>query len=139
MSEFHNAQDVTVTGRAQKLSNWVIEVPWPPREASPNFRGHWSAIAKAKKAYRLKCSQLGLAQGLHLAPKAPTKVSVHLVFCQPDRRGRDWDNMLAAMKSGLDGLADAMGVDDRHWRVAFDVADDPVKHGKVIVSFEVLS
>jgi crossover junction endodeoxyribonuclease RusA len=139
MSEFHNAVNVTVTGRAQKLSNWVLELPWPARELSPNFRGHWSTISKVKKAYRLKCSQLGLASGLNLAPKDPTSVKVHLMFCQPDRRGRDWDNMLASMKSGLDGLADAMGVDDRKWRVAFDVSDDPVKHGKVLVTVEVVA
>lgn len=139
MSKFHDVQDVTVTGRAQKLSNWVLELPWPPREASPNFRGHWTVIAKAKKAYRMKCGQLGLAHGLNLAPKTATKVNVHLLFCAPDRRARDWDNLLASMKAGLDGLADAMGVDDAKWRPSLDVADDPVKHGKVIVSLEVLS
>ena len=96
-------------------------------------------IAKAKKAYRMKCGQLGMAHGLHLAPKTATKVKVHLLFCAPDRRARDWDNLLASMKAGLDGLADAMGVDDAKWRPSLDVADDPVKHGKVIVSLEVLS
>lgn len=137
MSEFHNAQNVTVTLGASKGRTWCLELPWPAKELSPNFRGHWSTVAKVKKAYRLKCSQLGLASGLNLAPKDPKSVSVHLLFSQPDRRGRDWDNMLASMKSGLDGLADAMGVDDRKWRVAFDVADDPVKHGMVLVTVEV--
>jgi crossover junction endodeoxyribonuclease RusA len=137
--EFHNTKKVTVTLGAQKLSNWNLELPWPAKELSPNFRGHWSTVAKAKKAYRLKCSQIGLAHGLHLANKKPTSVKVHLIFCQPDHRARDWDNMLASMKSGLDGLADAMGVDDSKWRPTFDVADDPVKFGKVLVSFEVAS
>ena len=31
--------------------------------------------------------------------------------------------MFAAMKAGLDGLADAMRVDDRKFRTTFDVAD----------------
>jgi len=31
--------------------------------------------------------------------------------------------MLAAMKSGLDGLADVLGCDDRQWRLQIDVAD----------------
>lgn len=87
----------------------------------------------------MKCAQLGLAQGLHLAPKDATKVNVNLMFCPPDRRARDWDNLLASMKSGLDGLADTMGVNDSKWRPSLDVADDPVKHGKVIVSLEVVS
>lgn len=137
MSEFHNVETVTVTLVPKKEATYQLELPWPSRELSPNFRGHWATVAKVKKAYRLKCHQLGLANGLHLAPKTPDSVKVHLLFCQPDRRGRDWDNMLASMKSGLDGLAEAMGIDDRHWRLAFDVADDPVKHGKVLVTFEV--
>lgn len=135
--KFHDVQNVTVTLVPKKEATYFLELPWPAKELSPNFRGHWSTISKVKKAYRLKCSQLGLANGLHLVSKDPTSVKVHLLFCQPDRRGRDWDNMLASMKSGLDGLADAMGVDDRKWRVAFDVSDDPVKHGKVLVTVEV--
>lgn len=52
------------------------------------------------------------------------KVKVSLVFYPPDKRKRDWDNMLAACKSGLDGLADAMGVDDRNWELSFTVASE---------------
>jgi crossover junction endodeoxyribonuclease RusA len=62
---------------------------------------------------------------------------VRLQFFKPDKRARDWDNMLAAMKSGLDGLADAMGVDDSRWRLSFDVADETVPGGLVLVSVEV--
>lgn len=137
MSDFHNAQNVTVTLGASKGRTWCLELPWPAKELSPNFRGHWSTVAKVKKAYRLKCSQLGLASGLHLAPKDPTSVNVHLKFCQPDRRGRDLDNLLASTKSGLDGLADAMGVDDKHWKLAIEMSDDPVKKGLVLVTVEV--
>jgi crossover junction endodeoxyribonuclease RusA len=46
---------------------------------------------------------------------------VGLVFVPPDKRHRDADNMLAAMKAGLDGLADVLGVDDSRWRLAFEV------------------
>jgi hypothetical protein len=40
--------------------------------------------------------------------------------------------MLASMKSGLDGVADAAEVDDKHWRLSFDVKD-PVPGGAVCV------
>ena len=139
MSKFHNAENVTVTLGAQKLSTFSFEVPWPAKELSPNFRGHWSLVAKVKKAYRTKCRSLGLANGLGTVAKDTQKVKVHLDFFPPDRRARDWDNLLASMKSGLDGLADAMGVDDSKWRPTFDVSDDPVKDGVVLVSFEVVS
>ena len=116
---------------------YVVELPWPDRKLSPNSRGHWAVTAKAKKSYRARCHQLGLLAGLGLAPKDAKSVSVHMVFYPPDRRGRDWDNLLASMKSGLDGLADAMGVDDRRWRLAFDVSDDTVRGGTVLIRFEV--
>lgn len=40
---------------------------------------------------------------------------VELTFYPPCKRNRDRDNLLAAMKSGLDGLADAMNVNDRRF------------------------
>jgi crossover junction endodeoxyribonuclease RusA len=64
-------------------------------------------------------------------------VFIALAFVLPDRRSRDLDNLLARMKSGLDGLADAMGVDDRHWRLAIEIAPEVVKGGAVLVTVEV--
>jgi crossover junction endodeoxyribonuclease RusA len=44
-------------------------------------------------------------------------LAVTLRFVPPDRRARDIDNLVASMKSGLDGLADALGVDDYRWEM----------------------
>jgi hypothetical protein len=38
-----------------------------------------------------------------------------LYFFYPDRRRRDDDNYVARMKSGLDGISDAIGQDDSEW------------------------
>ena len=68
------------------------------------------------------------------ALKAPPKgLDVALIFVPPDRRARDLDNLLASMKSGLDGLADAIGVDDSRWRLRMEVAEDTIKGGLVLV------
>lgn len=136
MQKTHN---VTVTLASKLALTYLIELPWPAKELSPNARQHWSAAARAKKAYRTRCRVLGDASGLSLVPKGTERVLVHLEFFPPDRRIRDWDNMVASMKSGLDGLADSMGVDDGKWRLSFDVSDDPVEAGRVLVSFEVQS
>lgn len=100
-----------------------IILPWPPVALSPNARLHWSALAKAKKAYRTECfyqaRHAGIAAGMF---GKDAKVHVSLEFYPPDRRHRDEDNMLASMKSGLDGLADALGIDDRHFKTTFEVA-----------------
>ena len=45
------------------------------------------------------------ASGLHLT----------ITFVPPTRRAFDLDNALARIKSGLDGLADVLKVDDKHW------------------------
>ena len=109
-----------------------LNFPWPSPQLSPNARKHWAAAARAKKAYRARCRAIASAAGVGQVLAGKGALEVHLTFFPPDRRGRDWDNMLASMKSGLDGLADAAGVDDRHWRLGFEVAD-PVKGGQVLV------
>lgn len=99
-----------------------LTLPWPPKELSPNARRHYQALARSKKAYREACAWTAKQQGA--ARLKPGALSVHLEFVPPDRRPRDWDNMLAAVKSGLDGLADVLGVDDHYWRISFNVADE---------------
>lgn len=98
-----------------------IKLPFPPASLSPNKRLHWAALAKHKKAYRAECFLKAKSQGV--GKSSAGKLHVSLTFHPPDKRRRDQDNMLAAMKSGLDGLSDAIGVDDRNWQISFQVAD----------------
>lgn len=102
----------------------MIEVhfPWPLKELSPNARQHYMAHARAKKKYREACRVLALAAGVKALSNAG-RLHVELTFYPPDRRPRDQDNMLASMKSGLDGLSDALGLDDRNFKTTFQVAD----------------
>jgi len=135
MSQENNS--VTVTLQCERLLTYEIELPWPGPLLSPNSRPHWAALARAKKAYRSRCRAIGQGQGLSIVKNAAKAVLVHLEFIPPDKRARDWDNLVASMKSGLDGLADAMGVDDSKWRLSFDVAGETVKGGLVVVRVEV--
>lgn len=118
--------------RCQFDKSYVLELPWPDRRLSPNAREHWSTTARHKRAYRARCRAIGESAGVGVLRGSENAVSVHLTFFPPDRRARDMDNMLAAMKSGLDGLADAMGVDDSKWKLGIEVSD-PVKGGIVLV------
>lgn len=131
------AHDVTPNTGCERALTFMLEFPWPSSELSPNARGHWSRLARAKKAYRTRCRALAGA-GAPLLSEAlqrlPESLDVALVFVPPDRRARDLDNLLAAMKSGLDGLADALGVDDSKWRIQIQMADGTVKGGAVLVS-----
>lgn len=100
-----------------------VTLPWPPAALSPNARAHWATKSRAAKAYRHACATLARAARLPV-PVAAGRLHVVLEFVPPDRRARDRDNMLAAMKSGLDGLADALGVDDRRFDLTIRVADE---------------
>ncbi len=101
-----------------------VTLPWPPKELSPNARLHWAALSRVKKQYRAACHAQAYMAGIRPGDLGPAKkAAVSLTFYPPDRRARDQDNMMASMKAGLDGLADALGLDDRNFRVTFDVAD----------------
>lgn len=52
-------------------------------------------------------------------------------FCPPDRKRRDVDNMLASIKSGLDGVADAIGQDDSQWQT-HTITRGPVEDGGAV-------
>jgi crossover junction endodeoxyribonuclease RusA len=92
-----------------KIACNQVLLPWPPKVLSPNARAHWATRSKAAKSYRNRCflgaKQVGLA-----APAGRLLLVVE--FLPPNRQRRDDDNLIAAFKSGRDGLADALGIDD---------------------------
>ena len=89
----------------------TVYLPWPPKELSPNATIHWAKKSKFKKSYRQTCWALALEAKLE-AP-SDSKIKLEITFYPPDKRHRDADNMVASIKSGLDGLADALRVNDR--------------------------
>ena len=97
-------------------------LPWPPAGLSPNARGHWSKLAKAKKEYRAACAWTAIEQGVHRIDAK--RLHLTITFVPPNRRAHDLDNCLARMKSGLDGLADVLGVDDKAWSLTISKADE---------------
>lgn len=112
----------------------TMTLPWPPAALSPNMRGHWAKLARAKKAYRSACKAICQAtpyNGGSLPPDAVLRVSMR--FHPPTRRRYDWDNLTARMKSGLDGIAEALGVDDAIFRPSMDVAEYSPPDGRVVV------
>lgn len=107
----------------------MIEVTlgFPPADLSPNKRLHWAKLAKAKKRYRQACWGITLEQ-LGAGVEVPDgKLELSMLFVRPDRRTYDRDNLTARMKSGLDGMCDALGIDDKRFsRIVVEVADDRI-------------
>ena len=100
----------------------MIVFPWPPKDLSPNARVYWARKAKAAKSYRRTCFYLA-KQAKVTAPKEGP-INLHIEFVPPDRRPRDLDNMLASTKNLLDGLAQALGVNDKRFTLQISVADE---------------
>lgn len=112
-----------------------ITLPWPPSALSPNQRLHWSKLARAKKAYRAECAWQAIAQGAK--PITAERLHVSLVFYPPNRRAFDLDGLLSRMKSGLDGLADVLQVDDSQWSLSIAKTDEIGGMVKVSITAEV--
>ena len=91
-----------------------VTLPWPPRELSPNARVHWRKKSPITKAYKHACWALCKEAGM-IAPASEGRLHLWLDFFPPDRRHRDDDNMIASFKAGRDGLALALGIDDKRF------------------------
>lgn len=91
-----------------------ITLPWPPKELSPNRRLHWAQKAKIAKQYRTACFYLAKKSGITIDWDGD--IHLFITFYPPDKRSRDDDNVISSFKSGRDGLAEALGVNDKRFR-----------------------
>jgi crossover junction endodeoxyribonuclease RusA len=100
----------------------LVALPWPDKRVSPNYRQshHWRSYAPAVKAQRFQAHQLALAAFMPNRPKFDSeRILVEVHFYPPDRRGRDEDGMIGSAKSAIDGIADALNVDDKRFRCTY--------------------
>lgn len=101
----------------------TITLPWPAKELSPNARVHWAVRNKHRKAAREGAAWLALIT-LGRKKLAFARAAVTIEFSPPDRRKRDVDNMLASCKAMLDGVAEAIAIDDSNWFITMRRAED---------------
>ena len=97
---------------------------WPPSNLSPNARLHWAKLARAKKQYRNACFSVSKEQLKKFnTDSIPEKLVLEMTFIPPDRRSYDRDNLVARMKSGIDGLADALKINDKRFNTVISTMD----------------
>lgn len=108
----------------------MIALPWPAKELNPNHRVHWAAKAKHVKAARSAAYWHTEASGAFV--EGDGAIPLRVTFRAPDKRHRDRDNMIAACKSYMDGIADALAVNDRRFEPTY-AWGEPVKGGLVEV------
>ena len=111
----------------------MIILPWPDKALSPNSRTHWAHKAKAAKRARSDAFHLTREAGVDARTFADYEGKLHLwIDCYAKTRNYpDADNVLASLKSALDGIADALGVNDS--RFVPHPFVKPETGGKVVV------
>lgn len=113
----------------------MVELGWPAKALSPNFRSrsHWprtNALAKAKKEsfYATKSAMVG--------PKLwfdEDRIPLIITAYPPDKHARDDDNLIASLKGHRDGIAKALGIDDQRFDQHPILWGEPVPNGKIVV------
>lgn len=98
----------------------TIELSWPSPILWPNarvYRLQKSSAARAARDEGYICTLAALEAG----PPPPLNdrhgdIPVRIVGHKPAERGQDRDNFQAALKSQLDGIAAALGVNDKKFK-----------------------
>ena len=104
------------------MSIYTAKLPWPPKELSPNARGHWAKKAKAAKAYKEACIWT-LKEWQVRRINAPG-LKIHVTFYRPTKHKHDMDNLIARFKAGQDAIAAQTGIDDAYFDVTHEIAPE---------------
>ena len=108
----------------------MIELPFPPASLSGHNTGHWRAKSAIVAKHRLWAKHATVAAGVTVPPSGDIRLLI--TFYPPDRRG-DRVNYPNRLKPYLDGIADALKVNDSRFLPAYQFAE-PTKPGKVVIS-----
>lgn len=118
------------------MTSGIVIFGWPNPKLSPNKRIHWAARNGPKKKLRHEGFILGVQLRSRWQPPEGI-IDIDLTFCPAAAYHYDRDNLQAAMKAGLDGLADGLGLNDRRFRPFSDIGPkDPDKRGFVRVELK---
>ena len=90
----------------------TIILPFPHPDLNPNRANgkHWGATRKLKD--EAKRAAYYLTKALKIGPVKGALFPLALTFAMEGYRKRDADNLLASAKSALDGVAEALEIND---------------------------
>lgn len=96
--------------------SFTILLPYPPAELLPNKPIHYMKRGALKKKLRAECNYVSTINPTFKKMAAGKDcIPLKIVFVMPHAKC-DLDNLLASFKAGIDGMADALGVNDRRFR-----------------------
>ena len=95
----------------------IVKLPFPDASLFPNrMRGSFRKTIDAKQTQRDAGFYAAIEAQKSLDSLGDGYIPLSLLFLVPDKRHRDTDNMLAAAKWLLDGVAKGLGVDDKQFK-----------------------
>lgn len=100
---------------------------WPDSKLNPNDRAHYQTKAKIRAKQKSAAFYITKSYG----KKWPEPVAIDIIFHPPNKRHRDLDNLLASCKGMIDGICEAMGINDKNIHPITLDWGDVVKGGRV--------
>ncbi|KQM18394.1 hypothetical protein [Novosphingobium sp. Leaf2] len=109
----------------------MVTLPFPPSSLSGHAKGHWRTKAAETKKWRAwaHAATIGARQGSAYQCADAGDIPVTIRFTPPNRRS-DRANFPNRLKPILDGIADALGVNDRRFLPSYQFCE-PEAPGKV--------
>lgn len=114
------------------MNDYLIRLSWPHKDLQPHAKGHWAPKARATKAARDEAFWAAREAAVATDPMAILQFTFH----PPSGPGGrpDVTNMPHRCKAAIDGIAEAMGCDDRDFQPIWPAnLSEPVKGGCVLV------
>lgn len=105
-------------------------LPWPHVALSGHNKGHWHIKAEIVRKHRARAITATVAAKVSI-PWIAGDIPIRFRFVPPNRRG-DRTNFPNRLKPYIDGIADALGVNDRRFLPAYEFAE-PEAPGRVEV------
>lgn len=110
----------------------VVTLPWPPSSLSGHANGHWRGKSAVTKKHRVWAFNATKAAGAIVVPAAGD-IAVHFRFVPPDRRG-DRTNFPNRLKPYIDGIAEALGVNDSRFLPSYTFGEPDKSAAGVVVT-----
>lgn len=111
----------------------MIPLPFPHKALWPNGRAHWRTKAREVKKHRQWAKLATLAALPRCFKWNGEPIKLRYTITPKTAHAIDRDNVVAALKSYQDGIADALGVNDSAFAVPEVTFAKPAKPGGVQV------
>lgn len=113
---------------------FCIDMVWPNWDLSPNGRIHWKAKIDLAKEAKFEGRLVAMSQ-FPDPPQIPKRDILLYVVAHPPNKETDSDNLLAALKYYIDGVALHFGFDDKLIRMPIVDWGEIEKPGRCMLYF----